>query len=193
MTNARALLWTAPVLSFALLAASAHLAHGQPASAPTPATSPASATQVVRIKAGLEKPLTDKAGNVWQADTGFVDGETIERPDIKITGTDTPQLFQSERYDMTAFKHALPNGKYTVKLYLSETYEEVKAAGERVFTINVEGEDLKDFDPFKEAGGANKAIIKTFEVDIKDDKLDITFTAKAQAPAINAIEIIPKP
>ena len=161
---------------------------GVPRAVADPATKPA----VIRIKAGIDKPLTDHSGNVWQADTGFSGGETIERPDVTVTGTDSPELFRSEHYNMTAFSQPVANGKYTVKLYVAETYEGVTAAGERVFSFNVEGQDVKDFDVFKEAGGALKAVVKTFEVDVADGKLDIKFVEKEQAPTFNAIEIIPK-
>lgn len=183
--HARTLTALTLTVSTTMLAYLSNGASGEPG----PTTAPAA----IRIKAGSDKPLTDKSGNVWQADTGFVGGDTIERPLLKITGTELPELFLSEHYDMTAFKQSVPNGKYTVKLYVAETYEDVKAIGGRVLHINVEGQDLKNFDPFKEAGAANKAVVKSFDVEVKDEALDITFTAVEQAPALNAIEILPRP
>lgn len=155
------------------------------------AADPAPARPTIRIKTGIDKPLTDEAGVVWQADTGFADGETIARPDIAIANTKTPSLYRAERYSMTKFAQKLPNGKYTVKLHFAETFEDITAKGQRVFSFNVEGKEFKDFDPVAKAGGALRAYIETVEVEIKDGSLDITFTANVENPEINAIEIIP--
>jgi hypothetical protein len=92
---------------------------------------------------------------------------------------------------MTAFSHALPNGKYIVKLHFAETYEGITAAGERVFSFNVEGQEFKDFDVFVKAGGVQKAYVETVKVDVTDGKLDIKFTPNIENPEINGIEIIP--
>ena len=155
------------------------------------AADPAPARPTIRIKTGIEKPLTDEAGVVWQADRGFADGETIERPDLAIANTKTPSLYRAERYSMTKFTQKLPNGKYTVKLHFAETFEDITAKGQRVFSFNVEGKEFKDFDPVAKAGGPLRAYIETVEVEIKDGSLDITFTANVENPEINAIEIIP--
>ncbi len=152
----------------------------------------AAAQPAIRIKAGAATELKDASGTVWLADQGFADGDTTDRSaDLAIANTKTPELYRSERYGMSAFSYKLPNGKYTVKLYFAETFEEITAKGERVFSFNVEGHDFKDFDVFVKAGGVNRAYVETVAVDVTDGKLDITFTANVQSPEINAIEIIP--
>jgi endoglucanase len=149
------------------------------------------AKPTIRIKAGATKPLTDETGTVWEADRGFIGGDTIARPDIEIANTKTPSLYRAERYSMTGFTHPLPNGKYVVKLHFAETFEGIGGPRERVFSFNVEGKDFKDFDVYVKAGGAGRAYIESVPVEIKDDKLDITFTSNIENPQINAIEIIP--
>ncbi len=155
------------------------------------AADPAPEKSVIRIKTGIDKPLTDETGVVWQADKGFVDGDTIERPDLKIGNTKTPSVYRAERYSMTKFVQKLPNGKYTVKLHFAETYEGISGKGERVFSFNVEGKEFKDFDVAAKAGGVLRAYVETVDVEVKDGQLDITFTPKVENPEINAIEIIP--
>lgn len=155
------------------------------------AADPAPARPTIRIKTGISKPLTDETGVVWEADRGFADGDTIERPDLTIENTKTPSVYRAERYAMTKFAQKLPNGKYTVKLHFAETYEGIGGKGERVFSFNVEGKEFKDFDVFAKAGGSQRAYIVTVEVEIKDGQLDITFTPNVENPEINAIEIIP--
>lgn len=133
----------------------------------------------------------DAAGVTWLPDQGFNDGDTIDRPDIKIANTKTPSPYQAERYSMTKFTQKLPNGKYVVKLHFAETYEGIGGPGERVFSFNVEGHEFKDFDVWVKAGGPLRAYIETVNVDITDGQLDIVFTSKIENPEINAIEIIP--
>lgn len=148
----------------------------------------------IRIKAGSDTPFTDPHGHVWQADKGFDGGDTTDRdPALKIENTDMPAFYRSEHYDMTSWTGDVANGAYTVKLYFCETYEDITATGERVFSIKIGDHVIKDLDIFKEAGGPQKPLIKTVEnVDVTNGKLKIDFQAGEQSPEINGIEIIPR-
>jgi endoglucanase len=161
----------------------------------TPATKPmamADMRPTIRIKAGVSAPWKDAAGNMWLPDQGFTDGEVVERDaGMQIANTNDPAMYRSEHFSMTSFSFKVPNGQYTVKLHFAETYDGITGVGQRVFSFNVEGQDVKDFDIFKKAGAAMKADIETFNVNVTDGKLDITFTAGVENPEINAIEIIP--
>ncbi len=159
---------------------------------PTPTAQAQPTPKVIRIRAGDTAPFTDAGGNVWLADQGFADGETILRPgDMKIENTKDPGLYRAERYSMTAFSYPLPNGKYTVKLHFAETFDGITGPGQRVFSFNVEGREFKDFDVWVKAGGPQRAYIEAVPVEITDGKLDIKFTANIQNPEINGIEIVP--
>jgi endoglucanase len=148
----------------------------------------------VRIKTGVTAKLTDETGVVWEPDTGFKDGETIDRDAaMPIQNTKTPSLYRSERYSMTAFSYPVPNGKYVVKLHFAETFDGVSGPKGRVFSFNVEGKEFKDFDVFVKSGGFARAYIETVNVEVKDGKLDITFTPGIENPEINALEILPAP
>jgi hypothetical protein len=76
-------------------------------------------------------------------------------------------------------------------LHFAETYREITQSGQRVFTIKVEDQEIRNLDIFKEAGGSAKALVKTVPVTVGDGKLDIAFTFGEQHPEINGIEIIP--
>jgi hypothetical protein len=157
------------------------------------ASAPKSASSVVRIKAGQSTPFTDCASNVWQAEQGFEGGQTIERDaGLAIANTKDPGLFRSEHYSMDSFSCAVPNGKYTAKLYFAETYDGITGAGQRVFSFKVQGREFKDFDVFVKAGGANRAYIETVPVEVTNGKFTITFTSKTENPQINAIELLPQ-
>jgi hypothetical protein len=184
----------APAAAKPAPAATAPAATTPPATtARAPAAKPAAAG-VIRIKAGSSTPFTDSSSNVWKAEEGFEGGSTIDRdPDLAIANTKDPGLFRSEHYSMDSFSIAVPNGKYTAKLYFAETYDGISGPGQRVFTYNVQGQhEVKDFDVFAKAGGANRAYVDTVPVEVKNGKFTITFTSNIENPEINAIEIIPQ-
>jgi endoglucanase len=152
---------------------------------------PVLAADAIRIRAGTTQDHTDETGVVWLADQGFSGGDTIDRTGIKVAKTSTPSIYTTERYGMSGFSRALPNGKYTVKLHFAETYEGIYGKGERVFSFTVEGKAFKDFDVTARAGAVLTAYVETVEVEVTDGKLDITFTSQIENPEINALEIIP--
>ena len=165
-----------------------------PASAPTSAAAPVVLKLPVRIKAGLSAPFTDSAGNVWLADQGFDGGDVIERDaGIVIDNTKEPSLYRTEHFGMNSFSCAIPNGNYLARLHFAETFEGITGAGQRVFSLNVQGKEFKDFDVFVKAGGANRAYIESVPVEITNGKFTITFTSNVENPEINAIEIVAQP
>lgn len=145
----------------------------------------------IRINAGSPAATTDEKGTVWLADTGFVGGKTVDRGAIEIGNTATPSIYRTEHWGMTAFSQALPKGKYVVNLHFAETYEKVTGPGMRVFTVNVEGTEMRDLDIAAAAGGVKRALVKSVPVTVEDGALDITFTRGKQSPAINGVEILP--
>jgi hypothetical protein len=159
---------------------------------PAAAAAPASPA-IVRIKAGSSTPFTDSKGNVWAADQGFVGGESADRSSVAVSNTSDPGLFRTERYGMTAFSWPLADGKYLVNLYFAETYEGVDGPHQRVFTVNVQGHQFKDFDVWVKAGGRAKAYVLSVPVEITNHKLMVTFNDQIENQEINAIEIIPQP
>ena len=145
----------------------------------------------IHIKAGGSAPFTDTIGNLWIADRGFTGGDTIARPDIKISSTQDPEIYRAEHYAMNSFSWPLTNGKYLVKLHFAETFDGITGPGQRVFSFNVQGHEFKDFDVWAKAGGPFKAYVETVPVDISDGRLAITFTSNVENPQINGIEILP--
>jgi hypothetical protein len=122
----------APAAPTALTATSA--ATSAPAASVASAPKPVSA--VIRIKAGQSEPFTDSSGNVWQAEKGIEGGQTIDRdPGLAIANTKDPGLFRTEHYSMDSFSCAVPNGKYTAKLYFAETFDGISGPGQRVFFL----------------------------------------------------------
>jgi len=155
---------------------------------------------VLRVNCAATEPYTDKAGNLWLPDQyieegkewGVADGMTVDRGDLGMTGTDAPRVYETECYSMSAYKFKVPNGKYTVRLHFAETYEGISGEGQRIFSVTINDETfLKDFDPYKEAGGFQKPVVKEAKgVIVTGGELVIGFISDIQNPEINGIEIL---
>ena len=170
------------------------------AAEPTLPAPSAAAKLVIRVACGAYQPYTDKNGNLWLPDEvkapgaslSPLDGMTIERMEtFEVPNVAFPQIFQTERYSMSAYEFNLPNGKYTVRLHFAECFTGITGVGQRVYSFAVQGQKPeKDFDIFKEAGGPYKAIRREYKgVAVTNGKLRITFTPNIENPAINGIEI----
>jgi len=164
-------------------------------------TEPAKGSKfILRVNCGLFEPYTDKSGNLWLADQemaagkewGAVGGQTVDRGDLAMVVTNSPRVYETERYSMDGYKFSVPNGKYTLRLHFAETYSGIVNQGERVFSVSVNGRGaLTDFDPFKEASGFQKPVVRTIEgVTVTNGELAIGFTPNIQNPEINGIEIL---
>lgn len=154
----------------------------------------------LRVSCAAAGPYTDKADNVWLADQQFeqgkewgaVDGMTVDRGDLSISGTNSPKVYQTERYSMSAYKFIVPNGRYTVRLHFAETFSGITGEKQRVFSVTVnDNVVLKDLDVYKEAGGANKPVVREFKgVTVTGKELVVGFVSNIQNPEINGIEIL---
>ncbi|HKI69456.1 MAG TPA: malectin [Verrucomicrobiae bacterium] len=153
---------------------------------------PITVTPPVRINCGVTEKLTDSEGNVWLPDEGFADGNPYQVEDIPITNTKDPKIFRTERYGMRSYRFGVPNGKYTVKLFFAEVYSGITGPGDRVFSINVQGHEFKDFDIWVKAGGPDKAYIQSVDVDVTNGVLNMTFTPDVENPKVDGIEILPQ-
>jgi hypothetical protein len=109
-----------------------------------------------------------------------------------VTGTKDPGLFLSEHWGMSAFSCKLPDGKYLAKLHFAETYEGITGPGQRVFSLNVQGHEFKDFDIWAKAGGRNRAHVETVPVEVTNGEFRIVFARQVENPTINAIEVVPQ-
>ena len=154
---------------------------------------------VYTVNCGADEIYVDQSGKTWLADQektdevdwGYIGGEAVLREEVEIPGTQAPLVYLNEAYSMAGYVFNLPAGKYTVRLHFAETYDGIFDEGERVFDVSFNGKVvLKDFDVFKEAGGANKPVIKEFKGVEVEDKLAIDFETNLQNPEINGIEIL---
>jgi hypothetical protein len=148
----------------------------------------------VRILTGSRK-LYDRADQFWGADRYFWGGRTIVSR-YPITADDEPALYNGDRYgNFTYYIPVAADGQYAVTLRFAETNygkENPGGVGSRVFDIYCNGTVLlKNFDVFKEAGMACRAVKKTFH-HLKPNaqgKLVLTFVPVVDYATVRAIEV----
>jgi hypothetical protein len=149
-------------------------------------------TTVIRVKIGAKVPLIDRLGRTWQPDEGFIDGVQADRDvAIAVENTDVPELYHSERYDITRFHCQVPNGRYIVRLYFAEMYAKIKNPGDRVFSIRLEGKAYDDIDVLALAGGPRRAFVDELHTTVLHSGLTVLFSSTKQRSFLNAIEIVP--
>ncbi len=155
----------------------------------------------------------DDDGIEWLADQmykdgswGFVDGDAVDRSlgdHKKMTGAKDIPMYLTERFGMSAYRFTVPNGKYTVVLHFNETYYGTGGVAEtfnddpatpRRFNVTLNGKPvLSNFSPLQEAGGANYTpVVRSFETETTDGRIEINFKQVDASPEINGIEIIGK-
>ncbi|MGB6151188.1 MAG: malectin domain-containing carbohydrate-binding protein, partial [Pricia sp.] len=154
---------------------------------------------VNRINAG--GPAFTVEGIDWAVDQNFNGGSTFTNA-IPIANTNNPQLYQTERFRPSGngsliYEIPVANGALDVNLHFAEIYFGVSGAGStggagsRVFTIDVEGQRIENYDIFVAAGGAATAVIESFTgVNVTDESLTITLIPVTEFPKISGIEII---
>ena len=151
----------------------------------------------VRIVAG-DSPRITAGEKLWHPDRYFRGGRKVTRTN-SILGTAEPDLFKGERHGNFVYTIPVARGKYRVTVWFAETYFGLSnpgggGTGSRVFNVNCgERALLKNFDIYKEAGGENRAIGKTFRgIDPNpQDKLVLSFVPVRNYACVNAIEIMP--
>lgn len=160
-----------------------------------------SAETVTQIENG--KPGTSEWEIVYKTKTSpsvdffpdrhFTKGTAGTYEPREIDNTEDDALYLTIRYSPEDFEYKIPakNGNYTLKLHFAEcTFDE---AGERRFHVNVNGTPvLSNFDIFKEAGGQNTALVKSFNnQEVTDGFVTVKFIHDLSFPVVAAIELIP--
>jgi hypothetical protein len=131
-------------------------------------------------------------GDQYIATDGTLYAQTTDgyTQSVAISGTPDQFLYQSEK-SAQSFSYALPvqNGDYTITLKFAEIY--FNTANSRIFNVTIEGVAvLTNFDIYVEAGGAYKALDKTFKAKVTDGVLNIAFARITNNAKVSAIKIV---
>jgi hypothetical protein len=158
------------------------------------------AAQALRLVAG-DKPIYTADGQEWLP-CGYFDGGRSVARSGPLSATTQPELYQSEHFGHFSLALPVAPGRYKIKLYFAERFfgsasvnsSRVRTgAGSRVFHLFCNGEALlKNFDIFKEAGGADRALVRQFSGLTPDaqGKLLLEFKPVINYPLLNAVEVI---
>jgi hypothetical protein len=139
---------------------------------------------------------TDRNGRVWRPDVYASQGRLVlhNRP---VEQTDDPGLYYGQRFGHFSYAIPVAGGRYALTLHFAETYfgpynPGGGGAGSRLFDVYCNGlQLLHNFDIFQQAGGANRAVAKTFRNLAPNSlgKLHLTFVPVRNYACINAIEV----
>jgi len=144
-----------------------------------------------------EDSFTDRAGRLWGPDNYYLRGR-VGQHTAPVQNTTDPDLYTSERFGN--FDYAIPvaAGTYAVTLRFAETYfgplnSGLGGEGSRLFDVFCNGTTLlRNFDIMKEAGGANRALEKTFHALQPNAQglLKLSFVPSQNYAEVNAIEVM---
>ncbi len=125
--------------------------------------------------------------------------------DMDIIGTDTDPIFQSQRVGLTAFKIDVPDGKYTLSLLWAELVSDIEheelaynlgdekiqeAISQRVFNVKINDEIVEYQLNLTQQYGAEKAIIKKYELNVTNGKgIRIEFEPISGNTILNALRL----
>ena len=118
-----------------------------------------------------------------------VDGGGIASFDAPVADTKDSHLYQTVRYDVSAYRLRLPNGKYTVKLQFCEpVYSE---ANQRVFGVTLQGKTIIErLDIFAKVG-RNRALDYTFpDISVTDGRIEIGFLKDRSSQFLKGAEVV---
>jgi len=144
-----------------------------------------------------DQSYRDKKGNLWLPDRYFRGGQQILRTTLAV-GTDDPELYRGERYGNLTYVIPVTPGSYSVTMRFSEGWfgpgkPEGGGVGNRRFDIVANSQLLlHSFDIFKEAGGSDRAVERTFHKlrPNPQGKLIISMVPIENYACVNAIEVI---
>ena len=146
-----------------------------------------SAPWSIRIHAG-GGAFTDSQGHAWVADQDYVGGHAATNTHT-VTNTTDPQIYATERYQMSAYNIPVPApGIYNVTMHFAETW--ATSAGTRVFSVTAEGQTVVSNLDLVKTIGVDTAYDVTVPVRTTDSTVNLGFSATADNAKIDGIEVV---
>ncbi len=161
---------------------------------------------VIRVACGQDTDYTDLSKVVWSADQKYskdkkwgyvgIDRTSHRKKEgvTEIPGTDAPELYLNERWHMDNYRFDVPNGTYTVRVHMCETWKGASKPGGRTFGLKIQDKEVQpvSFDLVKEIGFCKPYVSQTKDVVVSDGKLIVKFieNGRDQHPLVDGIEVI---
>ena len=118
-----------------------------------------------------------------------VGGATADYPGNEIANTDHDRIYQTCRWNVDAYRVAVPNGIYDVTLQFCEVHYGER--GRRVFGVKLEGRQvLEGLDVFGRVGRNVPLDISIKGVTVDDAELSLDFIREVEFPFIAGIAIV---
>ncbi len=158
----------------------------------------------LRIDCQGQDDWVDSEGREWLYDQRFEEGTwgheskkiRSNDSDKDVEGTEDDYLYSNQmlaRADTVYYRIPLKRGAYTVSLGFADMWS--KDEGERVLDVFAQGEKwLDNLDVYAQAG-AKTAFVKSTEVNLQNDILEVSFVrdeSSSEDPSVAWIEIIPE-
>ena len=158
----------------------------------------------VRVNAGGGR-YVDTLGRSFEPDAGFAGGaigqssyDVLLAPENGAVYPDGPYAYDDDALMLShrtgssfTFARPVANGNYAVWLEFAEPVAG-RAAGQRVFDVSAEGALVLDnYDVVADAGAAQLAVGKTFNVSVRDGRLDLAFRGVVGEAIVSAVVAVP--
>jgi hypothetical protein len=129
-------------------------------------------------------------GTAYATDSNFTGGSAAKTT-ATITGTTDVTLYQSERWGNFSYNIPVANGSYSLTLKFAEIY--FTAAGQRVFSVTVNGQTVvSNLDIYAKVG-KNAAYDVVVPVNVTNGAITIGFTSTKDYAKLSAMKIVPAP
>lgn len=130
----------------------------------------------------------DSNGNTWESDAPYVSGSSDSfEVGSAISNTEEDGLYQTERYGSFKLEFPAAPGVYEVVLHFAELYW--KREGERVFSVQSEGDPIVDNLDLFQVAGPLTAFTTQHAVTTSDGGITLNFLPTSNHAEIVAIEI----
>lgn len=139
-------------------------------------------TLVVAYNIGSSESYTSEDGIVFAADTVSA-GNRFASVDGGLYGTEVWSAGD------LSYAIALDDGDYKVTLHFAEIWSGAMQEGSRVFDVEIEGARVDDDLDIFSAVGANAALAKTYQVEVRDGVLNLDLLKGVQNPKLSGLEI----
>jgi hypothetical protein len=143
-----------------------------------------------------DQAYVDRDGRGWEADRFFHGGQLVMRA-VNVSAESDPEIYRGERFGNIVYSIPVAPGRYGVSLHFAETWfgpgkPQMGGEGSRLFDVLCNGVALvRRFDIYKEAGGADRALQRTFHgiEPNKQGKLVLSLVPIRNYGCVNAIEV----
>jgi len=128
------------------------------------------------------------ADQFFSGGSTYANRATIDTSQIDSNPPPAP-IFNSERYEAMTYTIPDRSGEQIVTLYFAETF--LSAPGQRLFDVIINNAVvLSDFDIYASAGGANRAVARTFTTTANSrGEVVIDFIPGTENPKVNGIVV----